>query len=75
LGTDLGLAFALIPSLDAVGAALGGIGTVAGTLAFFAAALLLRPVAADDAQWLAAALGATGARGTMARFVRRIGAT
>ncbi len=125
---DLGLAFALIPSLDAVGAAiangvatlvagvpclalavhlhrpvilpagpllralavslavagaswaaLAGIGTVAavaaGMLAFFAAALLLRPVAADDAQWLAAALGATGARGTMARFVRRIGAT
>jgi hypothetical protein len=79
LSTDLGLAFALIPSLDAVGAALGGIGTVAaaaaGTLAFFAAALLLRPVAADDAQWLAPALGSTGARGTMARFVRRIGAT
>ena len=125
---DLGLAFALIPSLDAVGAAiangvatlvagvpclalavhlhrpvtlpagpllralavslavagaswaaLAGIGTVpavaAGVLAFFAAALFLRPVAADDAQWLAAALGATGARGTMARFVRRIGAT
>ena len=123
---DLGLAFALIPSLDAVGAAIANgaailvagipclvlavhlhrpvdfavapllravlvalavagaawaglqIGTVlavvTGTLAFFAAALILRPLAAEDAAWLSGGLGETGPRGTAAAFVRRIGA-
>jgi O-antigen/teichoic acid export membrane protein len=123
---DLGLAFALIPSMDAVGAAIANsvailvagipalalaarlhrpaalevgsllrsiavslavagaswavlsLGTLvavaAGVLAFFAAAFLLRPLAAEDAEWLAGALGRGGARGVAAGFVRRIGA-
>ena len=118
---DLALAFALIPSLDAIGAAIAngaailvagvpclvlavqlhrpvdlpvgpllravlrragrrrrGLGgaaardaccaVVTGTLAFFAAALILRPLAADDAAWLAGGLGEHGA----ARHRRRL---
>jgi O-antigen/teichoic acid export membrane protein len=123
---DIALAFALIPSLDAVGAAIangaailvagvpclvlaarlhvpvdiragpllravalalivagasGGVllalgtgvfatllGVIAGSLAFVLFAVLLRPLAADDAAWLAGALG-----GTAGRFVTRIG--
>jgi O-antigen/teichoic acid export membrane protein len=123
---DLGLAFALIPSMDALGAAIAngaailvagvpclvlairlhrpvdlalgavlravvvalvvaaaawaglqagtGFGLVAGTLAFVGAALLLRPLPAGDATWLAGGLGDVGARGTAAAFVRRMGA-
>ena len=129
---DIALAFALIPSLDAVGAAIANgaailvagvpclvlaarlhlpdrspgrpapahgrlalavagasgavllalgtgtlatlLGVIAGTLAFFAFAALLRPLAAEDAAWLAGALGGSGARGTAAWFATRIGA-
>ncbi len=123
---DLALAFALIPSMDALGAAIANgaailvagipclvlavhlhrpvdlsvglvlrtlpvalavaaaawaglqVGTllavVTGTLAFLGAALVLRPVQAEDATWLSAGLGETGPRGTAAAFVRRIGA-
>jgi O-antigen/teichoic acid export membrane protein len=123
---DLGLAFALIPGMDAVGAAIANgvailvagvpalvlaarlhqpvslplgpllrsiavslavagaswavlsIGTlvavVAGALAFVVAAFLLRPLSAEDAEWLSGALGRDGARGVAAGFVRRIGA-
>ena len=123
---DLALAFALIPSMDALGAAIANgaailvagipclalavhlhrpvdfpvglvlrtlpvalavagaawaglqVGTVlavvTGTLAFLAAALVLRPVPAEDATWLSSGLGETGPRGTAAAFVRRIGA-
>jgi O-antigen/teichoic acid export membrane protein len=123
---DIGLAFLLIPSLDAVGAAiangaaivvagvpclalavslhrpaslplaplvravvlslavalaayvalslLGSIAAVvAGVIVGFGAALLLRPLAAEDAEWLAEALGESGARGVAAAFVARIG--
>ena len=45
---------------------------IAGVLAFFAFAALLRPLAADDAAWLAGALGGSGARGMAARFATRI---
>jgi O-antigen/teichoic acid export membrane protein len=44
------------------------LGVIAGTLAFAASAALLRPLAAEDAAWLAGALG-----GTAGRFVTRIG--
>jgi O-antigen/teichoic acid export membrane protein len=123
---DLALAFLLIPSLDAVGAAIANgvailvagvpalalavrlhrpaalpvgpllrsivvslavagaswaalsVGTLvavaAGVLAFFVAAFLVRPLSAEDAQWLSDALGRGGARGVAAGFVRRIGA-
>jgi O-antigen/teichoic acid export membrane protein len=123
---DLGLAFALIPSMDAVGAAIANgaailvagipclvlavrlhrpvdlplgplvravvvalavagaawaglqVGTVlavlTGALGFLAAALVVRPLPGEDALWLAGGLGETGARGTAAGFVRRIGA-
>jgi O-antigen/teichoic acid export membrane protein len=123
---DVGLAFLLIPSYDAVGAAIangaavlvagvpclwvvgslyrpvalpwgpmaravlvsvcvaGGawvaleaVGTLAsvaaGMLAGLAAALLARPLLAEDATWLAGALGDVGARGRFARFVTRLG--
>jgi O-antigen/teichoic acid export membrane protein len=123
---DVGLAFLLIPSLDAVGAAiangvaivvagvpclalavslhrpvslpvaplvravvlslavalaawgalslLGAVAAVvAGMIAGFGAALVLRPLAAEDAEWLAGALGESGGRGVAARFVARIG--
>jgi len=124
---DIGLAFLLIPGLDAIGAAvangaailvagvpclvlawrlhlpvsldaapllravvlslavagaawlaLEALGTLAavaaGLVAAVGAALLLRPLAFEDAEWLASALGAEGARGRAARFVARLGA-
>jgi O-antigen/teichoic acid export membrane protein len=123
---DLALAFLLIPSMDAVGAAIANgaailvagvpalvlavhlhrpvtlpvgplvravvvslivagaswagllVGTlvavVAGALAFFVAAFVLRPLSSEDAEWLAGALGEEGARSVAAGFVRRIGA-
>ena len=70
----------MLVALAVAGAAWAGlqIGTVlavvTGTLAFFAAALVLRPLAAEDAAWLSGGLGETGPRGTAAAFVRRIGA-
>jgi O-antigen/teichoic acid export membrane protein len=123
---DIGLAFLLIPSLDAVGAAiangaavlvagipclwlavslhrpvmlplgplvravlvsfavalaafaglelLGSIAAVVlGAAAGLGAGLLLRPLLAGDADWLAGALGDDGSRGRAARFVRRLG--
>jgi O-antigen/teichoic acid export membrane protein len=123
---DVGLAFLLIPSYDAVGAAIangaavlvagvpclwvvaslyrpvalpwgpmaravlvsmcvaGGawvaleaVGTLAsvlaGMLAGLGAALVVRPLLAEDATWLAGALGDVGARGRFARFVTRLG--
>jgi O-antigen/teichoic acid export membrane protein len=122
---DIGLAFLLIPSLDAVGAAIangaavlvagvpclwvvaslyrpvalpfgpmaravlvslcvaGGAfagleagalaAVVAGAAAGMVAALVLRPLAGEDAAWLAGALGDAGARGRAAGFVRRLG--
>jgi O-antigen/teichoic acid export membrane protein len=124
---DIGLAFLLIPSLDAIGAAIANgvailvagvpclvlvwrlhlpvslpfgpmvrvvvlslvvvgaawlaleavgalAAVVAGLLAGFGAALLLRPLAFEDAEWLANALGAEGAPGRAGRFVARLGA-
>jgi O-antigen/teichoic acid export membrane protein len=123
---DLLLAFLLIPSMDAVGAAIANgvailvagvpalalavhlhrpvslpagpllrallvalavagaswaalsVGTlvavVAGVLAFFVVAFVVRPLSAQDAEWLSDALGRGGARGVAAGFVRRIGA-
>jgi O-antigen/teichoic acid export membrane protein len=122
---DVVLAFLLIPSLDAVGAAiangaavlvaglpclwlvvslhrpvslpfrpmaravlvslavalgafagleLGAVAAVAaGTAAGVGSALLLRPLSAEDAGWLAGALGDAGPRGRAARFVTRLG--
>jgi O-antigen/teichoic acid export membrane protein len=58
-------------------AGLEGLGTgaavVAGTLAFVAFAMLLRPLTAEDSAWLASALGEGGARGVAAGIVRRLG--
>ena len=71
---------AVLVALAVAGAAWAGlqIGTVlavlTGTLAFFAAALILRPLTATDAAWLSGGLGEHGPRGTAAAFVRRIGA-
>ncbi|HWK25980.1 MAG TPA: lipopolysaccharide biosynthesis protein [Solirubrobacter sp.] len=122
---DVGLAFALVPGLDAVGAAIangcavlvagvpclvlatrlhrpialaGGplartvllsalvagaawaaslvgviLGVLAGVAVGLGGALALRPLARDDAVWLADALGAGGPRGVAAGFVRRLG--
>jgi O-antigen/teichoic acid export membrane protein len=123
---DIGLAFLLIPSMDAVGAAIANgaaiivagvpclalavslhrpvslpvapllravvlslavalaawvgltlldsiASVVFGVAVGFGAALLLRPLSADDARWLSGALGDSGARGAAARFVSRIG--
>jgi O-antigen/teichoic acid export membrane protein len=127
---DLGLAFALVPHLDALGAAIangvsqlvagvpclvlavrlhrpldvatgpllrglvlacavaaaagavllafgtGAVPTlaavVAGVAAFVALGGVVRPLGADDAGWLAGALGDTGPRGVASRFVRRL---
>jgi O-antigen/teichoic acid export membrane protein len=53
---------------------LGSIAAVVlGTAAGLAAGLLLRPLAADDADWLAGALGDDGVRGRAARVVVRLG--
>jgi O-antigen/teichoic acid export membrane protein len=123
---DVALAFALIPSMDALGAAIANgaailvagipclvlaidlhrpidlparpllrtlpvalavaaaawaglqvgavLAVLTGTLAFLAAALVLRPLPAEDAAWLSRGLGEAGPRGTAAAFVRRIGA-
>jgi O-antigen/teichoic acid export membrane protein len=127
---DIGLAFALVPRLDALGAAIAngvsqlvagvpclvlaarlhrpldlavapllrglglacavaaasgavllafGTGAVptlaavaAGAAAFVVLGRVARPLAADDAAWLAGALGDAGARGVASRFVRRL---
>ncbi len=53
-----------------VGATLGAV--VAGAAAFLALGGLVRPLAAEDAAWLAGALGDTGGRGVAARLVRRL---
>jgi hypothetical protein len=53
---------------------LGSIAAVAvGAGVGVGAALLLRPLAAEDAEWLASALGDQGARGVAGRFVTRLG--
>ena len=71
---------AVLVSLAVAGAAWAAlsagtlVAVVAGTLAFFIASFLLRPLAADDARWLSEALGDGGPRGVAAGFVRRIGA-
>ena len=46
---------------------------VVGVVVGVGAALLLRPLAAEDAEWLSSALGDDGARGRAARFVTRLG--
>jgi hypothetical protein len=46
---------------------------VAGVLAGLGAALLLRPLSAEDAAWLVRALGDHGKRGAAARLVARLG--
>jgi hypothetical protein len=65
----------------AAGAVLLGLGTgvwatlaamAAGTAAFAVLGALVRPLAADDATWLAGALGSTGGRGVAARLVGRL---
>jgi O-antigen/teichoic acid export membrane protein len=65
----------------AAGAVLLGLGTgagatlaavVAGAVGFVALGGLVRPLPADDAAWLAGALGDTGGRGVAARLVRRL---
>jgi purine-cytosine permease-like protein len=54
---------------------LGTVASVAaGVIVGFGAALALRPLDAEDAEWLAGALGEGGARGTAAGFVARLGA-
>jgi O-antigen/teichoic acid export membrane protein len=74
------LARAVVLSLAVAGAAWAGlwaIGTLAAVLAGvvvgFGAALVLRPLAAADAEWLASALGDQGARGRAAAFITRLG--
>ena len=53
---------------------LGSIAAVVlGAAAGLVCALLLRPLAAEDADWLASALGDQGGRGRAARFVTRLG--
>jgi O-antigen/teichoic acid export membrane protein len=52
-----------VPTLAAV---------VAGVAAFVALGAVVRPLPADDARWLAAALGDAGPRGVASRFVRRL---
>lgn len=76
---SLALALCVAGAAGAVLAALGG-GTMAtlaavaaGTVAFFAMGLFLRPLAAQDASWLADALGGSGARGVAGRLAVRLG--
>jgi O-antigen/teichoic acid export membrane protein len=73
-----GIALALAVAA-AAGAVLLGLGTgawatlgavAAGAAAFLALGGVVRPLGADDAAWLASALGTTGGRGLAARFVR-----
>jgi O-antigen/teichoic acid export membrane protein len=75
-----GIALALAVAA-AAGAVLLGFGTgavptlaavAAGAAAFVALGGVARPLAADDARWLAAALGDAGPRGVASRFVRRL---
>jgi O-antigen/teichoic acid export membrane protein len=61
-------------ALAALGSGMAGtlLAVVAGACGFAIFGAFVRPLARDDARWLAAALGATGVRGHAGRFVLRM---